>query len=150
HDRAVKLLNKFLDKKGEKLVDSPLKRALLQRDLWMVYSWLNGMHVGISAEKLGEPQKHLGRPLAAVIRLLALSPDEIKKLPDTYADAVKSGSFAKSHEPASSDKPYLPPDLFAADGPWVCLGRSDGPVAPEHLRKENTLTNSAFLIFLKL
>ena len=53
HDRAVQLLKEFLNNKGEQLVEDPLKRALLQRDLWMVLSWLNGMHVGIPAEQLG-------------------------------------------------------------------------------------------------
>jgi hypothetical protein len=35
-----------------------------------------------------------------------------------------------------TDKSYLPPDLFAADGPCVCVGRSDGPVAPEQYLKK--------------
>jgi hypothetical protein len=140
-DRAVKVLAEFLDKQGEKRFDDPLKRALLQRDLWMLFSWLQGMHTygggsGIPPEKLGESQNRLGRPLAAALRRLTLSPDQIKKLPDHYAEAVKASR--------------LPADLFAADGPWVCLGHSDGPVAPEHLRKENTLANSAFLIFLQV
>jgi hypothetical protein len=154
-DRSVKLLEEFLDKKGEKLFEDPLRRALLQRDLWMLYSWLEGMHThggdsGVPAEKLGEAQRRLGPPLVGVVRRLALSGEQIKKLPDNYADAVKSGRFAKSHESEKPDSPYLPPDLFSTDGPWVCVGRSDGPPAPEHLRKENTLANSAFLIFLRL
>ncbi|HEV3256014.1 MAG TPA: hypothetical protein VG013_03975 [Gemmataceae bacterium] len=155
HERGVKLLKEFLDKHGEKLIEDPLKRALLQRDLWMVFSWLHGMHVhsgdsGIAPDKLGEAKKRLGRPLAAVIRRLALSREQIKKLPDNYADAVKAGRFAKSHASEKPDAPYLPPDLFSADGRWVCVGRAQGPPAPEHLRKENTLANSAFLIFLRL
>src|SRR5262249_34901601 len=72
----------------------------------------------------------------AVLRRLALPPEQVKKLPDHYAEAAKGSG--------------LPADLFAADGPWVCVGRSDGPVALEHLRKENTLANSAFLIFLRV
>jgi hypothetical protein len=153
HDRAVKLLNEFLDQHGEKLIDDPLKRALLQRDLWLVFSWLHGMHThvgdsGIPPEKLAQPQQRLGRLLAAVIRRLALSPEQVQKLPDNYADAVKSGTFARSH--ATEKPPYLPPDLFSANGPWVCVGRSDGPVTPEHLREENSFANSAFLIVLRL
>jgi len=155
HDCGVKLLDQFLDKHGEKLIEDPLKRALLQRDLWMLFSWLEGMHThgggfGIPPEKLVESQRRLDRPLAAVMRRLALSRDQIKKLPDNYADAVKSGRFAKSHVSEKPDKPYLPPDLFSADGPWVCVGRPDRPVAPEHVQKANTLANSAFLIFLRL
>jgi hypothetical protein len=155
HDRGVKVLNEFLDKHAEKEVEEPLKRALFQRDLWMVFSWLEGMHAhggdsGMPPEKLGEARRRLGGPLAAVIRRLALGPEQVKHLPDNYADAVKAGRFARSHAAEKPDRPYLPPDLFAADGPWVCLGRPGGPVAPEHLREENTLANSAFLLFLRL
>ena len=36
---ALTLLDEFLDKKGEGLVMEPLKRALLQRDLWALFDW---------------------------------------------------------------------------------------------------------------
>jgi hypothetical protein len=82
---------------------------------------------------------------------LALTPEQIKKLPDNYAAAVASGEFAKQFEPERPDRPFLP-DLFAVDGPWVCAGRADGPVAPEHLEEtgNNVFTNSAFLVFFRL
>src|SRR5262245_47186486 len=35
-ERTIELLNEFIQAKGDKLVGDPLKRALLQRDLWMV------------------------------------------------------------------------------------------------------------------
>ncbi len=41
---AIALLEEFLKNKGEKLIDDPLKRALLQRDLWLVFNWLEGSH----------------------------------------------------------------------------------------------------------
>jgi hypothetical protein len=89
--------------------------------------------------------------LAAVIKRLALDPKEIQKLPDNYADAVASGDFTRAFNPKAPDQPYLPADLFDVDGPWVCIGRPDGPVAPEHLDEEvNAFTNSAFLLFLRL
>jgi hypothetical protein len=140
-DRAVKVLSEFLDKQAENRTDDPLKRALLQRDLWMLFSWLQGMHTygagsGVPPEKLAAAQQRLGRPLAAVLRRLAMSPDQVKKLQDHYAEAAKRSG--------------LPADLFAADGPWVCVGRSDGPVAQMHVQESNTLANSAFLIFLRL
>src|SRR5437762_14328720 len=40
HDTVVRLLREFVDTHGEKLIEDPLKRALLQRDLWMVFDWL--------------------------------------------------------------------------------------------------------------
>jgi hypothetical protein len=94
------------------------------------------------------------RPLAAVIGRLALSRKQIQELPDNYAAAVTSGRFASRFDPEKPDQSYLPPDLFAANGPWVCVGRTDSITAPEHLgepeRTENRFTNSVFLVFLRL
>src|SRR5262245_16046629 len=156
--RAVALLKEFLKNKGDKLVEDPLKRAVLQRDLWLVFNWLEGEHSKhfyepqLKPEEVRAARDRLRRPLAAVIGRLALTPDQIKKLPDNYAAAVASGPFARRFDPEHPDKPYLPADLFAADGPWVCVGRPDGPVAPAHLRDTgtNVFTNSAFLLFLRL
>jgi hypothetical protein len=158
--QVVALLEEFLKNKGENLVEDPLKRAVLQRDLWLVFNWLAGEHniKHFYEPKLKEEEEvrasrdRLRRPLAAVIGQLALTPDQIKKLPDNYAAAVASGEFAKRFDPERPDKPYLPADLFAADGPWVCVGRTDGPIAPAHLRDTgtNVFTNSAFLLFLRL
>jgi len=157
HKRAVALLEEFAKDKGEKLIEDPLKRAVLQRDLWLVFDWLEGDHDGFEEPSLTPVEvraarARLRRPLAAVIGRLALTPEQIKKLPDNYAAAVGSGEFAKRFDPERPDKPYLPPELFAADGPWVCVGRPDGPVAPEHLEESgnNVFTNSAFLLFLRL
>src|SRR5262249_24109655 len=97
-------------------------------------------------------RERLRRPLAAVIGRLALTPDQSKKLPDNYAAALASGTFAKRFDPERPDKPFLP-DLFAADGPWVCVGRPDGPVAPEHLRDDggnNVFPDSASLLSPRL
>jgi hypothetical protein len=155
--RAVALLEEFLKNNGEKLVEDPLKRAVLQRDLWLVFNWLEGDHYHfyepeLKPEEVQAARDRLRRPLAAVIGRLVLIPDQIKKLPDNYTAAVASGNFPKRFAPEHPERPYLPPDLFAADGPWVCVGRPDGPIAPEHLRDTgtNVFTNSAFLVFLRL
>jgi hypothetical protein len=155
--RVIALLEEFLKKKGEKLVEDPLKRAVLQRDLWLVFNWLEADHgkfyePALKPEEVRSARHRLRGPLAAVIGRLALTPDLIKKLPDNYAAAVASGEFARRFDPEHPDKPYLPADLFAADGPWVCVGRPDGPIAPEHQRDTGTnpFTNSAFLLFLRL
>jgi hypothetical protein len=158
HRRAVALLDEFLKNNGEKLIDDPVKRAVLQRDLWLVFNWLEAHHgkhfydPAPTVEEVRAAQDRLRRPLATVIGRLALTPEQIKKLPDNYAAAVASGEFARRFDPERPDRPYLPADLFAPDGPWVCVGRPDGPVAPEHLRDDgiNPFTNSAFLVFLRL
>ncbi len=39
HEQAIAVLDEFLARDGEKLVQDPLKRAILQRDLWAVFDW---------------------------------------------------------------------------------------------------------------
>jgi hypothetical protein len=156
-DRVLALLDEFLRTDGEALIADPRKRAMLQRDLWMVFNWLETGHPDSADPKLTPEAVHLSRerlrrPLAAVIERLALSPKKIESLPDNYAEAVASGRFARNFDPEQPDKPYLPPDLFVADGPWVCVGVPTGPVAPQHLREDggNSFTNSAFFVLLRL
>ncbi len=153
--RVVALLEEFLKKKGEKRVEDPQKRAVLQRDLWLVFNWLEGdhwLHEEPKPEEVRASRDRLRRPLVAAIGRLALTTDQIEKLPDNYAAAVASGEFAKRFDAEHPDTPYLPAELFAVDGPWVCVGRPDGPIAPEHQRDTGTnlFTNSAFLLFVRL
>lgn len=153
--QATALLEEFLANKSEKLIDDPLKRAILQRDLWLVFNWLEGHHNDfaeptLTAEAAGAAQERLRGPLARVIGRLALSPQEIRDLPDNYTAAVASGQFAKSFDIQQPNQSYLPPDLFAADGPWVNVGRTDSRTAPQHLREENPFSNSTFLVFIRL
>jgi len=143
-DRLVALLEEFLGANGQKLVAEPLRRAVLQRDLWLIFNWLQRDH--------GHEGQLAGR-LASAIGRLALTSEQIEALPDSYAAAVASGEFATRFDAEQPNEPYLPPDLFVSDGPWVCVGRPDGPVAPQHLREDggnNPSTNSVFLVFLRL
>ncbi len=144
-DRAAAVLEEFLRDKGELLIDDPLKRAVLQRDLWLVANWLAG-------KPDDDARKRLGPLLAKVIRRLALTPEQIAKLPDNYAAAVASKQYADGFNAVKPERPYLPADIFTTDGPWVCVGPTDGPTAPLHLREGggNPFTNSVFLMFLKL
>lgn len=143
-DRAAAVLGEFLRDKGEALIDDPLKRAILQRDLWLVSNWLAG--------KPDDDRKRLDPLLAQVIRRLALTSEQIAKLPDNYAATVASKKHADRFDAEKPERSYLPADMFMTDGPWVCVGRTDGPTAPFHLREDggSRFTNSAFLIFLKL
>jgi hypothetical protein len=70
-------------------------------------------------------------------------------LPDTYAAAIESGGFAKAYDAKNPFQSFLPPDLFEAKGPWVCLQR-DGyePLASMHV--SDFSGRSAFLVFLNL
>ena len=154
HQRLLSVLTEF-NRGGAALVADPLERAMLQRDLWLVFNWLEHDHddfYGFPGDKAGwrARQDALRRPLARAIGALALSPRQIAALPDTYAAAAASRAFADRFDPRQPDRPYLPPDLFAADGPWTCLGRGDELIAPAHVVADNPFTTSAFLIFIKL
>jgi hypothetical protein len=150
-DMVVTVLEEFLHDKGELLVVDPLKRVILQRDLWLVASWLSGRSDAESKKRLGL--------LAQVIQRLAPRSDQVAHLPDNYASAVASKKFAAEFDQANPERAYLPPDLFNPDGPWVCVGRTDGRTAPTHLggslaimpeADQNPFTNSTFLVLLKL
>jgi RNA polymerase sigma factor (sigma-70 family) len=128
------VLDEFLRDQGERLARDPLKRALLQRDLWPVfdllqreYFWDKGTpvegHEGQNPNKRYDPIETerrvlLARKVAAVMGALALTKEEVASLPDTYGQAVRSGRFAADHgfEPARA---YLPPHLMDGAGDWV-------------------------------
>ena len=112
---------------AKKLIEDPLRRAVLQHDMWAVFDWLARK----SPREQVRARHQLRMRLASVIRRLALSKSEIEKLPDTYTRAADSGGYPTMHDPEHHERAFLPPDLFQPDGPWVCL--HDKPVAPRHM-----------------
>ncbi|MFN0195358.1 MAG: hypothetical protein ACKVT0_01325 [Planctomycetaceae bacterium] len=148
-DAALELLREFLDSHGETLIDDPLKRALLQRDLWAIFDWLANPHADENYNPIGEEaQGLLRRPLAQVIERLALDAETIDTLPDMYAAAVASGEFPGAFDPAQPQASFLPPDLFDPDGPWVCIGRNGSDIiVPAHTE---SFSRSSFQVFLNL
>src|SRR5579872_3016845 len=90
YHQVLSLLNEFLDRRGEKLIAHPLKRALFQHDLWAVFDWLADPSVERVSKTahLGAQRLALRNRLAPVIRRLALSVEQIEKLPDNYRVAV--------------------------------------------------------------
>jgi hypothetical protein len=134
--RTLDLLDSFfLNAQAEHQVRDPVKRAILQRDLWAVYDWAVFSNL---ADKLGQ-----------VIWRLALSPLEINALPDTYAAAIRGKEFAAAYDASRAERAFLPVDLFEANGPWVCVSPSDGQLAaPVH---ESELSGrSVFLVLVRL
>jgi hypothetical protein len=125
------VLDEFLTAHGEKFFTDPLKRELLQRDLWAVFDLLQTEQETID-RNFGEispavtpaHQEHratLSGKLARVIAALALSRTGLEGLPDTYAQAVKAGIFPGTApaNPDQSKADYLPADLFAEHSPWL-------------------------------
>lgn len=145
HKKVLQVLDEFLRTHAENLIHDPLKRAILQRDLWSVFDWSAGRAPGYETER-----RELQERLAEVLRRLALTPEQLRSLPDNYAQAIASGEFAKEYDPQHPDRAFLPPDLFDPRGSWVEIeGRGKPlPVAEQH---ESFFSGrSTFLVFLRL
>jgi hypothetical protein len=145
-------LREFLDQHGERLINDPLKRAMLLHDLWSVFDWAidhydefdpGGQPLDKAAR---EAQGSLRDLLAESIHRMLLDPTVIDQLPDSYALAVASGQFAPAYDPANPDAPFLPPDLFDPAGPWVCVNGGN-VLVPRHA---NGFPRSIFKVFLRL
>jgi len=143
HQRALALLDEFLRTHGENQIRDPAKRALLQSKLWAVFDWSALSSIDHRAER-----RELQIRLAEAMRRLALTPAEIKSLPDNYAQAVASGAFAKEYDPADRERVFLPPDLFEPRGSWVSIQGDQGPVAETHVSFASG--RSRFLVFVRL
>lgn len=122
----------------ESLFKDPLKRAILQHDVWMFLDGLEGLPMSntrtypLANEDL---RNELRRRLVPLLRQLALSPEEIRTLPDNYAQAVKSKTYRASFDLDDSERPFLPADLWESEGPWVLVGREDDAVlAEQHVK----------------
>jgi hypothetical protein len=151
HQRALRVLDEFLQTHAENLIHDPLKRAILQRDLWAVFDWSVKREPERLGETVYEPEKReLQARLAAVLRRIALTSKQIESLPDNYEQAVASGDFGKAYDPAHRDRAFMPPNLFEQHGPWVEIeGAGDlAPVASQHVASVSG--RSRFLVFICL
>jgi len=131
------VLDEFLAAHGEGDFTDPLKRALLQRDLWAVFDLLQTEKESIDRNfgeispavtpRQRERRDMLAGKVARVIAALALSREQLENLPDTYAQAVKAGGFPGDPAIAAdqSKADYLPRDLFTENGPWLEAGGGD-------------------------
>ncbi|MHB8968848.1 MAG: hypothetical protein ACYC3X_02460 [Pirellulaceae bacterium] len=167
--RAEPLLEEFISTHGERLIDDPLKRAFLQRDLWAVFDHLVGQNIarygdgdlvrrgalnrdvyGNESDEvpLDDPEAIerrgiLCRKLAVIIQRLALPAAVIQALPDNYAAAIESGQFASRHDfDCKSD--YLPPGLLTCPDEWVEIDTSSESLP--HLQQEGQIDYVAWSI----
>jgi hypothetical protein len=151
HQRALRVLDEFLQGHAENQIHDPVKRAILQRDLWAVFDWSVLREALTQGPTYDEEKRELQTRLAEVLRRLALTPEEIASLPANYGRAVASAAFAKEYDPLHRDRTFLPPDLFDPSGPWVCINGNSyfgQPVAIEHLMTFSG--RSRFLVFVRL
>jgi hypothetical protein len=147
HREALALGDEFLRTHAERQVTDPLRRAILQRDMWAVYDWADqstDQELPHSAER-----RELMAKLGPIVRRLALSPEQLAALPDTYADALQRHEFPAAYGPAFPNRAFLPPDLFDPVGPWVCLGAPGQELAaPTH--DASFVARSDFFVFARL
>jgi hypothetical protein len=153
HARALRVLDEFLQTHAENLIRDPVKRAILQRDLWAVFDWSAQQQSASRRPDYVNEKRELQSRLAEVLRRLAITPKEIESLPNNYAQAVASGSFAKEYDPAHREQAFLPPDLLDPRGPWVYIDSSpeafnSGGVAQAHVQAFSG--RSRFLVFMRL
>jgi hypothetical protein len=137
HQQAISILDEFINDHGEQLIRDPLKRALLQRDLWELFDWtaLPWPNTSYAPER-----KELQKRLVVVIRRLALTTNEISSLPDNY-----------SMQAETQKSPDLPQGLFETNSDWVNLApdlNGFEEIAPIH--DHSSKGHSAFLVMLRL
>ncbi len=143
-ERAVAVLDEFLRCRGGRMIDDPLRRVMLQRDLWAVFDLLHddpneSLPLRMPVVPPYPPRSaaqnaraaELARKLAAVIRALAVPRELIERLPDNYQAATAGGSASTSRPEAEA----LPADLFSRAGLWVEIALpASGRDVPVHTR----------------
>ncbi|MCI0620130.1 MAG: hypothetical protein L0387_00370 [Acidobacteria bacterium] len=151
YERARAVMEEFLSTRGERQIEDPQKRALLQRGLWAVFDWYVSWpywHAGGDAVSKAVQPAFAAR-LAEIIRGVALTPEQIQKLPDNYVAAIAAKEFAAQYDSNQPSKPFLPPDLLYPGSSWIRLGQEWGEtVAPQHLSEFGG--RSVFLVFIRL
>jgi hypothetical protein len=146
---SIALLDEFLV--GENLDSDPLQRAFLQHDLWAVFDYLSDPRwlQGDATKLYRNERRELYRRLARAIERLALTDDEISKLPDNYAAAVAARKYPSKFDAGRPERAFLPPDLWEPEGAWVLISEwADNPLAIRHTAFFGG--RSTFAVFLRL
>src|SRR5262249_52743195 len=141
----------FLRTNAHTLIKDPLKHAVMQRDLWNVFITVTQQRFADSQRPAQAQRRELQRRLVPVMRRLALTPEEVQRLPDNLSDATATRQFPNAYDSQQSDRPFLPNDLLQKDGPWVVLcypHGSEHAAAPIHTEAANG--PSVFFVLLRL
>lgn len=118
-ERLNALLDEFLDEGGAELVDAPLKRACLLRDLWAAYDFFAGQNIRRAGPlEVRRRRDEICGKLARVLEELALPAESIGQLPDNYDAALRCGAFPSQQDHAENND-YLPPGLLTEPQRWV-------------------------------
>lgn len=104
YSEFVRAMEDALKQKTER---PAVERALFESDLWAAYDLIFQHRNRIG----GEGPERLLALLARMIRKVAPTPEEARRLPDNYAAGVKNGGL---------------PDLFGEQSPWIEVVWHDG------------------------
>ena len=129
--RYSMLRRALADALGESRDRPALDRALMQGDVWAAFDILSGYEhiVGPQGESLDERRSELAPMVARFIRKLALTPEEIKRLPDNYAAASVVHRL---------------PDLFGTRSEWMEIRWF-----PDRLHDDSVHFRRAARVFIK-
>ena len=131
---AVGLLREFAGNRETLGQMSPLQRAVMQRDLLSLFHLEQRAVEG--RREINPEERNLHAALVESIRHIALTADEIRKLPDNYAVAAGLPGAFTSYDEANPGRAFLPKDLLDDDGAWLALEpRHDRQLtAPVHFK----------------
>lgn len=118
-DRLHGVVDEFLESDGVNLIEDPLRRVILLRDLWAVFDWFTDQNIRrIGSIEIRGRRSELCGKLARIISSLALTGAELAELPDNYDAALASGEFATGRrlDPRHN---YLPAGLLTQPDEWV-------------------------------
>lgn len=151
--RFLKALDTFQGLSAEEMSRySPVQRALLQRHLWAVFDWTTRRQASWWKEEPGDVVTNrikFQEKIASLIRRLALSKEEILKLPNTLLSTTRSKKYASEYDPKDHLKPFLPPGLGQTNSAWVSMQRYGATItAMSHT--DEAIWRSAFHVFMRL
>jgi hypothetical protein len=135
HSGALKALEEFAALDASRIPADPLRKALLQRDLWQLFDWARGeFQITVDAGR----RAVLRQRIAAAMHRVLLSDAEIAALPDNL-DELNSAPGLDGIATA----------LRAANGDWSLLGTSGiEPAAPIHTIEQKG--RSTFFVLVHL
>ncbi|HWB03101.1 MAG TPA: hypothetical protein VG796_08770 [Verrucomicrobiales bacterium] len=142
HRQALAVLSEFVKAPIPSTL-TPWQRAVMQRDLLGVHHWLTAASLGSPAKSDSRPQRELAAALARAIRHVALTAEEIRKLPDNYSTALAARGAITTFDSAKP-APFLPNDLLTADSPWVPVERKGGDSIPAQMHFMLFFSRSVF------
>jgi hypothetical protein len=143
HQKAVAVLENFIQSNSAQLIKDTLRRALLQRMLWALFDHFALLHENPTPEK-----REIEVRLVKIMKSVALTDDEIKTLPDNYRLQIDAKSYASIFDSVHGDTPFLP-DTFFSRADWIEVTNGPGPTAaPIHV--EAVSCRSAFHVLMNL